>query len=144
MGDGLPQLVCDHCWNIVSSMNELQTVSLKSERLLNDILNKSSSTPGNEADDIEGLKIEFIDTQSSVEKELLEQLETSSSSDDSIPLKPTLKTEPTVQSEVKPKTKLVRKKREKKISCEICGKLVASDTINFHLNVHKGDGVSII
>lgn len=124
-------------------MHELQTISLQSDQLLNDILSERSSTAGNESNEIVDIEIEFIDTQSGVEKELLEESETNSSVDDATSLQTTLKTEPTERSEVKTKVKLGRKKREKKISCEVCGKMVALGNINFHLNVHKGACVSM-
>lgn len=121
----------------MSSMNDLQTVSLKSERLLNDILNAHSASAGNESNKVKDFKIEFVDTQSNVEKELLEESETNCPVDELPPLETTSKAK---RSQVEVNFRKGRKKKfsEKKISCETCGKLVASNFIEFHLNVHKG------
>lgn len=122
----------------MASMHELQTVSLKSDRLLNNILNNTPSTPaGNESGKVKDFKIEFVDTQSSVEKESVEETGTNYNVDKLAPLETTSKAK---RSKVKVNIKKGRTKKfsEKKISCETCGKLVASNFIEFHLNVHKG------
>lgn len=117
-------------------------ISLKSDRDLNEILNSYRCT------DLITLKqpethfdyqIEFIDAQSTEEKESVLEVEAhtekNESVDDVTPLK--RKTEPR-KSGIKKKRSGKRKSGEEKISCEMCGKLVAPKLIEYHLNAHKG------
>lgn len=79
----------------------------------------------NQPDEATDFQIEFIDTQSIVKTESLTETEANCKLERSVP-------------KVDHKKGRRKKFSEKKISCEMCGKLVASNFIEFHLNVHKG------
>lgn len=137
-GDGLPQHICSDCLNSVSSLQKLRTTSLRSNRLLYDVVNSHRSYGINESED---LPIEFIDTQSNVKKELLaeSEIKTNCSVDELSLLECSFNTELN-DTNVK---KSRRKRKEmgektRKVSCEMCGKLVPIHFIEFHLNLHKG------
>lgn len=102
-------------------MQNLQQLSIKSDQILNNILNSDSSKAVNDTDEHLDFKIEFIDAQSNAKEESLSEPKEKRSAN---------------KKNVKKGTK--KKYSEKKISCEMCGKLVASNFIEFHLNVHKG------
>lgn len=116
----------------MSSSRKLQTVSLKSNQLLNKILKSHSSDTVQQRSDIQ---IEINDTKSNVEKESFVESETNCSEDDLTSIEHTSKTEP---SDRKANNKTDTKKSHRKVSCEICGKLVQCYEIKYHLNAHNG------
>lgn len=122
-------------------MQTLQMVSLQSDRDLNDILNshKSSdhSTAVKKPNTNFDFQIEFIDTQSTEEKESLAETGQNEPIVDVHVAKLKSKTEP---RKTVARTKRGGKRRcgEDKISCEMCGKLVAPKLIEYHLNAHNG------
>lgn len=150
----------------MSSIQNLQMVSLKSDRLLNNILNSHSSHTANQSSNITKFEIEFIDTASSVKKEPLAESETIYSAKDSTTFEHSLETESsdakvsnkrsrrngtvtdsppiertlrrTKRNGVTDKKRTYSKHGEKNSFCEICGKLVSTYVMDFHLNIHKG------
>ncbi len=128
-------------------MQKLQIESLKSDQLLNEILNtQSTGTTVKEeerSEEIVDIKIEFVDTQLDVGKQHL----TRSRALLEYKTDTTELTGVTEQNTNSAKSKNRRsdgvkrkyvKGAEKKISCEVCGTLVAYNLIEFHLNVHNG------
>ncbi len=121
-------------------MQRLQTLSLQSNELLNEILNSKNSGDLLVKDEKEEFQIEFIDTQLKVKEESLLELETECLIGDSNQKKQVLQTVP--ESTAEPNHGLaekgLKKKIKKKIACEMCGKLVESNLIKYHLNTHEG------
>lgn len=147
-GDGLPERICNECWNVVSSSRELQTVSLKSNRHLNKILKSHSSDAVQQRSEF--IKIEFIDTESNVDREPMLEINCSENELTQVKTELTIetncsdsdltqsKTDESSAGNANKKTDRKKKYSEKKISCEMCGKLIEYKIIDYHLNMHKG------
>lgn len=123
-------------------MKKLQMVSLKSDHLLNNILSShdwNGVDKSNQLSDTKQMQIEFVDAQPDVKNESLVKLEPNSSVDNSTLLQH-IKSEPIDSKKSKEDGKY---KYDRKISCEMCGKLVEINRIEFHLNIHKGTNLSV-